>query len=525
MRLLVAEPISQEGLNKLQAELDVDTIYGLSRQELLEVIGRYAGFIVRGHIRVDDELLIKGKRLKVVGRAGTGVDNIDIDAATRRGILVVNTPESNAVSAAEHTMALLLGQMRNLPLATALVREGKWEKARIRGVEVLGKTLGVVGLGRIGSLVSQMAQGMGMKVVAYDPYIPLERFERFGAERMATLEELLRCSDFITVHTPKNEETYGMIGVREFELMKGGVRVVNCARGGIIDEEALYQAIRSGKVKSAALDVFDQEPCRESPLFELDSVAFTPHLGAMTVEAQRKVGEAIAEEMVKAMKGELVRHAVNLPAVRPKTLPYLSPFISLAERMGSLYTQLFRPQMGEIEILYRGEIADYDLQLLTTGFLKGILNPILEVKVNLVNASLVAEERGLRVRESRFRQGTGEPSLLTLRGREGELSGTVYGKDDLRITDIDGFRVDFVPSGYILIDYHKLPHTTTPGVIGQIGTLLGQMGVNIKKIQVEGDPQRETALMVLNIDSPLPPEAKEKLLKVEGLLEVRPVKL
>ena len=525
MRLLVAEPISQEGLNKLQAELDVDTIYGLSRQELLEIIGRYAGFIVRGHIRVDDELLIKGKRLKVVGRAGTGVDNIDIDAATRRGILVVNTPESNAVSAAEHTMALLLGQIRNLPLATALVREGKWEKARIRGVEVLGKTLGIIGLGRIGSLVSQMAQGMGMKVVAYDPYIPLERFERFGAERMASLEELLRCSDFITVHTPKNEETYGMIGKREFGLMKDGVRVVNCARGGIINEQALYQALRSGKVKSAALDVFDQEPCRESPLFELNSVAFTPHLGAMTVEAQRKVGEAIAEEMVRAMKGELVRYAVNLPVVRPKTLPYLSPFISLAERMGSLYTQLFRPQMGEIEILYRGEIADYDLQLLTTGFLKGILNPILEEEINLVNATLVAEERGLRVRESRFRQGTGEPSLLTLRGKEGELSGTVYGKDDLRITDIDGFQVDFVPSGYILIDYHKLPHTTTPGVIGQIGTLLGQMGVNIKKIQVEGDPQRKTALMVLNIDSPLPPEAKEKLLKVEGLLEVRPVKL
>jgi len=525
MRVLVAEPISQEGLTKLQAELETDVRYGLLRQELLKVIGRYTGLIVRGHIQVDDELLGRGKRLKVVGRAGTGVDSIDVDAATRRGILVVNTPESNTVSAAEHTMALLLGQMRNLPLTTVLVRKGRWEEARIRGVEVLGKTLGIVGLGRIGSLVSQMAQGMGMRVVAYDPYIPLERFERFGTERMATLEDLLRCSDFITVHTPKNEETYGMIGEREFQLMKEGVRVVNCARGGIINEVALYQALKSGKVISAALDVFDQEPCRESPLFDLDSVAFTPHLGAMTVEAQRKVGRAIAEEMVRALKGELVRYAVNLPSVKPKLLPYISPYISLAERMGSLYTQLFRPQMGEIEIQYRGEITDYNLQLVTTGFLKGLLSPILEEKVNLVNASLVAEERCIRVKETRMRQSDDKGSLLTLQGKEGKVSGTVYGKEDLRITGIDSFQVDFVPSGHILIDYHSLPHTTTPGIIGQIGIVLGRMGVNIKKIQVEGDPKRRMALMVLNIDSPLPPEAKEELLKIDGLLEARPIKL
>jgi len=525
MRVLVAEPISQEGLAILQAEVGADARYGLSRQEFLEVIAGYTGLIVRGHIQVDDELLGRGKGLKVVGRAGTGVDNIDIDAATRRGILVVNTPESNTVSAAEHTMALLLGQIRNLPLATALVRKGRWEKARIRGVEVLGKTLGIIGLGRIGSMVSQMAQGMGMKVVAYDPYIPLERFERFGAQRMATLEELLGCSDFITVHTPKNEETYGMVGEREFKLMKDGARVVNCARGGIINEEALYRALKSGKVKSAALDVFDQEPCEDNPLFELDSVALTPHLGAMTVEAKRKVGRDIAEEMIRALKGELVRCAVNLPSIMPKSLPQISPYLLLAEKMGSLFTQLFKPQMGEIEITYRGEIIDYSLQLVTTAFLKGILSPVLEEEVNLVNASLVAEERGVRVRETRIRQANDLTSSLTLQGREGRISGTMYGKGDQRIVRIDDFQVDFVPSGHILVDYHSFSHTTTPGIIGQIGMVLGRAGVNIKKIQVEGDPQRKTAIMVLNIDNILPSEAKAELSGIDGLLEVKPIKL
>ena len=525
MKVLVTEPISDQGLARLRQELAVTIDHDLSREGLLECIGDYDGIIVRGATVLDRETLERATNLKVIGRAGTGVDNIDLETATLRGILVVNAPESNTISAAEHTLALLLSQLRNIPKATALLRSGKWDKRGLRGIEAYEKCLGIIGLGRIGSLVARMAQGMGMKVIAYDPYISLERFHRFGAERMETLDELCRQADFITVHTPKNEETYGMVGDEQFKLMKKGVRVVNCARGGIIDEEALYRALKKGRVASAGLDVFDQEPCEKHKLFELDNVTLTPHLGGSTQEAMERVGRDIAEEVIRGLSGDLVKYPLNIPFVDLRLQAYIEPYLQLAEKMGYLCTQLFRPQIDRVEIIYGGEISRYGTELVTTAALKGILTPILDQAVNMVNASAIAAERGIRVKESKIAEIEDYHTSVTLKAGGQEVAGTVFGKSDIRIIKIDGFKLDIVPSGSILISWHTTAHTRQPGVIGQIGTLLGQAGVNIRRIEVGNSGEGKRAMLVLNLDNPPPPELLNDILQRPGVLDVKLMQL
>jgi len=525
LKVLITEPISDQGLSRLRQELTVEVRCDLSRKTLLACIGEYDGVIVRGSTVLDREILERATNLKVIGRAGTGVDNIDMETATRRGILVVNAPESNTISAAEHTMALLLSQLRNIPQATTLLRSGKWNRKELRGVESYGKCLGIIGLGRIGSLVARMAQGLGMRVITYDPYISLDRFERFGTKRMETLDQLCRQADFITVHTPKNEETYGMVGNHEFGLMKDGVRIINCARGGIIDEEALYRALQSGKVASAGLDVFDQEPCEEHKLFELENVIFTPHLGGSTREAQERVGRDIAEEVIRGLRGDLVKYPLNIPSIDPRLQAYIKPYLQLAEKIGCLYTQLFRPQIDKVEIVYGGEISRYNTELVTTAMLKGIFAPILDQAVNMVNASTIAAERGIRVKESKVAEIEDFLTSLTLKAAGREITGTVFGRSDFRIIRIDSFKLDIVPSGPILISWHTAGHTHQPGVIGQIGTILGQAQVNIHRIEVGNSEKGKRAMLVLNLDNPPPQELLKTISQTPGVLDVRLIQL
>ncbi len=525
MKVLISEPISERGLSLLRQVLEVNLKQDLSRQDLLACIGEYDGIIVRGRTNLDREVLERATNLKVIGRAGSGVDNIDLDTATRRGILVVNAPESNTISAAEHTLALLLSQLRNIPEATAQLRAGIWNKKGLRGHEAYEKCLGIIGLGRIGSLVARMVQGLGMRVIAYDPYITLDRFQRFGAERMETLEELCRRADFITVHTPKNEETYGMVSDEQFAVMKDGVRVINCARGGIIDEEALYRALKSGRVAGAGLDVFDQEPCEEHKLFQLESVVLTPHLGGSTEEALERVGRDIAEEVIRGLKGDLVKYPLNIPFVDLRLQGTMEPYLKLAEKIGRLYTELFRPQIDRVEVVYGGELSQYGTELLTTALLKGVLSPILDQTVNIVNVPAIAAERGIRVKESKITEIEDYHALITLKAGDREISGTVFGKSDLRIIKIDGFRLEVVPSGHILISWHTRAHTHQPGVIGQIGTLLGQAQVNIRRIEVGNSEEGQRAMLVLNLDNPPSKEVLKTISQTPGVLDAKLIQL
>ena len=525
MKVLVTEPISDQGLARLRQELTVEVRFDLSRKALLACIGEYDGIIVRGNTRLDEEALARATKLKVIARAGTGVDNIDMETATRKGILAVNAPESNTISTAEHTMAMLLAQLRNIPKATARLRNGNWNKKGLRGEEAYEKCLGIVGLGRVGSMVSRMAQGLGMRVIAYDPYITGDRFERFGAQRMETLDELCRQADFITIHTPKNDETYGMIGDDQFGLMKKGVRVVNCARGGIVDEQALYRALKSGRVAGAALDVFDQEPCQKHKLFSMDNVILTPHMGGSTKEALQRVGRNIADELIKALRGDLVKYPLNIPSIDPRLQAFIRPYLQLAERMGSLCTQLFRPQIDELEIIYGGEISRYNTELVNTAMFKGLFAPILDQEVNMVNASTIVADRGIRIKESKVAEIEDFLTLLTLKTAGREITGTVFGKSDFRIIRIDSFKLDIVPSGPILISWHSTAHTHQPGVIGQIGTILGQAQVNIHRIEVGNSERGKRAMLVLNLDSPPPQDLLQTICQTPGVLDARLIQL
>jgi len=521
VKVLLTEPISDQGISLLRQEVEVNVRCDLSREALLGCIGQYDGIIVRSGTKLDRELLDQAANLKIIGRAGAGIDNIDLETATRRGILVVNAPESNTLSAAEHTIALLLAQLRNIPQSTALLRQGRWTKTGLSGQEANDKCLGIIGLGRIGSVVARMAQGLGMRVMAYDPYISEERFQRCGVEQVNSLDQLCQLADVITVHTPLSQETCGMIGHREFNLMKKGVRVINCARGGIIDEQALYQALTSGRVASAGLDVFDQEPCEKNTLFTLDNVVCTPHLGGSTEEALERVGRDIAEEVLRGLRGDLVRYPLNMPSIDPRLQAFFSPYLALAEKMGSLYVQLFRPQIEELEITYGGEISRYHTDLVTTALLKGIFTPILDQQVNMVNASALASQRGIRVKESKVAEIADFLNSLILRASGHQIVGTVFGRNDGRIIGIDTFKLDLLPRGSVLISWHIATHTHQPGVIGQIGTLLGQAQVNIHRIEVGNSPGGERALLVLNLDNQPSEDILEAIQQMPGVLDAR----
>ncbi len=525
-KILVGDKIADEAMEMLMAEANVDLKKGITQPELEEIIGDYDALIVRSVPLVTEAVIKKGKNLKVVGRAGNGVDNIDLDVATQQGVVVVNTPASNSFSAGEQTIALMLAAARNLPQAHQTIKEGGWGRSRYMGSELYGKTVGIVGLGRIGSFVATRLKAFQMRVIAYDPYIPRERFERFGVERMETLEELVRLSDIITVHTPRTEETMGMIGRQQFEIAKPGVRVVNCARGGIIDEEDLLWALEERIVASAALDVFSKEPCAGNPLLEFENVVVTPHLGATTHEAQRRVGTDLARNVLAVLRGEMVPNTVNIPCLLDEEMDSMRPLLELAEYMGKLYYQLEKAPVEKVEISYHGEIAKKETGIITLSFLKGLLSPIMGDQVNLVNATWLAENRGLKVYENREKTSkSGHVSLITVRcagnGTEVEYAGTLAWDESPRIVQVNQYQLDIVPTQHMLF----VEQIDRPGVVGFFASILAEDQVNIAMMQVSRKIKGEQAMMILNIDSPVGEPTLEKVRGLENLLSVNVVNM
>lgn len=518
-KVIVTERIAEEGLELLRTELEVDYRDGISRQELLEVIDQYDALIVRSVTKVNEELVAKGSRLKVVGRAGNGIDNIDVEACTRHGIIVANTPDSNSISAGEQSIALLLSSIRNTAWANNVLKGGTWDRKPFRGSELYGKTAGIVGLGRIGSMVATRLKAFNMKVIAYDPYISDDRFERFGAEKKQTLEELAREADIITVHTPRNEETMHMIDEKVLKLCKDGVRLVNCARGGIIKETAILEGLESGKVASVGLDVYEKEPAENNPLFQYKNVVCTPHLGADTFEAQKRVGEDIAEQVIKALQGGIVPNVVNLPSMLREELNYLLPYIKLAEKMGNTYYQVEKSSIDRVELTYSGPITRNETEMLTVGFLKGLLEPVLMNKVSYVNARMIAEDRGIKIYE---RKEATSPkrykNLLTVKifnhEHKMELVGTLSRARNPLLVEINGYETESTLEDYVLI----IQNEDRPGVIGPVATALGSEGVNIASMKVARQTKGEEAIMIINVDNKVDEKVLDKLASCDGIL-------
>jgi D-3-phosphoglycerate dehydrogenase len=513
-RILVTEPIAEGGLDRLRdAGHTVDVQEGLSPAQLLEAIKGAHALIIRSATNVTAEVLAAGTDLVVVGRAGIGLDNVDTVAATDRGVMVVNAPQSNILSAAEHTMALLLAQARNVPQAHAALVAGRWERSRWTGVELADKTFGVIGLGRIGKLVAQRAMAFGMKVVAYDPFVSPEMARKMNIE-LLDLDTLLATSDFVTIHVAKTPETIGLINAERLAKAKKGIRIINVARGGIVVEADLAEAIRSGHVGGAALDVFDSEPTTESPLFSLPEVVVTPHLGASTHEAQDKAGDTIAEMVGLALAGEFVPFAVNVNAAEASET--VRPFLSLAERLGSLFAGL-AGTVTSLEIAYEGEIGGYDTRILTLSLLKGFFGRISDDPVSYVNAPKMADERGITVTESTTTTSHHFVNLVTVRGGGHNLSGTLVGLDgEARLVTVDDHRVDVPPANHMLV----VRNDDRPGMIGKVGTIVGEAGVNIADMDVGQAASGASAMMVLATTDAVPAGVAETLRAVEGIVSV-----
>ncbi len=522
LKILVSDPISDQGIEILKKEFDVDIATGLPPAELIKRIGNYEALIVRSETQVTKDVIIAGKKLKIIGRAGVGVDNIDVNTATERGIIVVNAPEGNTISAAEHTIAMMMAMSRNIPQANASLKSKKWDRKKFMGVEVRGKVLGVVGLGRIGAEVAKRAQGMEMSVLAYDPFISQERAAELGVE-LTTVEDIVRRADYITVHTPLTKETKDLIGSKEFAIMKKGARLINCARGGIINEEALAEAVKSGIVSSAAIDVFVKEPPFESPLLELDRIIVTPHLGASTEEAQINVAVSVAEQIVNALKGLPVKNAINMPYVKPDVMQIIEPYLPLAEKMGKLGTQLMG-NYEKVEITYSGEIADKNLAPITLALLKGLLEPVLGAGVNYVNAPTIAKERKIKVTESKSKTSEDYPSQISVKlskkSEEKLVSGSIIGKEP-RIVQIDSYRVDVVPAGYMIVAKHE----DHPNIIGPCCMILGKNNINIAGMQVGRIKVGGEAIMVLNVDSEVDDGILDEIRSVDGIIDAKLVVL
>jgi D-3-phosphoglycerate dehydrogenase / 2-oxoglutarate reductase len=521
MKVLVSEPLADAGLARLRDQHQVDVLADLSPSKLLEVIPSYDALIVRSATKVTSEVLEAATNLKVVGRAGIGLDNIDVEAATRHGVLVVNAPQSNVLSAAEHTMALLLAQARNVPQAHAALVSGSWERERWQGVELHGKTLGVVGLGRVGTLVAQRASAFGMQVIAFDPYVPRARAAQMGVELVDTVVEVCRRADFLTIHLPKTPETAGLIGERELLEARAGIRIVNTARGGLIDEDALLRAIKDGRVAGAAIDVFEGEPVTEHPLFGFDNVVVTPHLGASTVEAQDKAGLAIAEQVLLALAGDFVPFAVNVDAGTEIPEP-VRPYLRLAERLGRMVVGLSAAGVESIRFGYNGQIADHDTRVLTLAGLKGAFSSVVHEPVTFVNAPLLARERGISYSESKCTTSNDYVNLIdasaSSAGQEVTVAGVLAGKRGIeRLVRVYGYDLDMAFAPVMAFFLYE----DRPGIVGIVGTLLGQAGVNIANMQVGRHTQGGEALMGLALDSPIPAPILEDITRTARLREAR----
>jgi D-3-phosphoglycerate dehydrogenase len=523
-RILVADPVAAEGVEMLRGVGEVEVRTGLAPTELIAAIADYDALVVRSETKVTREVLEAGRKLVAVGRAGVGVDNIDLEAATERGVVVVNAPQGNTVAAAEHTIALLMALARHLPQADASMRQGLWARKEYVGTEIRGKVLGIIGLGKIGSEVARRAVGMEMRVLGNDPFVPEERARALGVE-LVEFDEILAESDFITVHPPLTPQTQGMIDAGEIAQMKDGVRLINVARGGIIDEIALANAVRSGKVAGAAIDVFSTEPPGENPLLGDPRIIITPHLGASTAEAQERVALDVAEQLVDILSGRPARYAVNAPMIPPETLKVVGPYMAVAETLGSVATQLLTGQLTSIEIDYYGDIAEHDVTPLRASVIRGLLRPISEENVNIVNASLVAQSRGWRIDERLQSSHDVFLNLLHVKVGTTEAEVTVAGTvqhGQPHIVILNGLDVDLVPEpdAYLLV----CDNEDRPGMIGRVGTLLGQIDINIRSMQVGRRERRSRALMLIAVDEAPSEDELQQIESIDGIYNVRLVR-
>jgi D-3-phosphoglycerate dehydrogenase len=526
VRVLVTEKLSDAGLELLSERFQVDVREDLAGGDLAAEIAPYDALVIRSATRVTAEVLDAAPRLKVVARAGIGVDNVDVEAATRRGVLVVNAPQSNTISAAEHTMALLLAQARNVPQADRELHAGRWDKERWQGVELAGKTLGLIGLGRVGTLVASRAQGFGMRVIAFDPYVSGERAKELGVDVMPTLESLLVQADFVSIHLPGSPDTLGLIGEHQLAMIKPGARLVNTSRGGIVDEEALAKALDDGRLAGAALDVFAVEPVTDSPLLGMEQVVVTPHLGASTIEAQDKAGTTVAEMVRLALEGQFVPYAVNVSA-GAEVSEAVRPFVGLAERLGSLAAGLADGGVRSIVASYLGRVAEHDTRVLTLAILKGILGRSVNEPVSFVNAPLLARDRGLTVSEMRSTGSQDYVSQISLRAQtesetEVEVAGTLLGKKNAeRVIQVWDFEVEIEPAPHMLFFVYE----DRPGIIGRVGTILGEHDINIATMEVGRKAAGGDALMGLTVDSPVPPDVLQTVADAIDAHTIRAVTL
>jgi D-3-phosphoglycerate dehydrogenase len=513
LRVLVREPIAEAGIQLLQERFDVDVNGNLP---LEEHIGDYDAIVIRSGTQLTGELIERAERLKVIGRAGVGVDNVDVDAATRRGIVVANAPESTVVSAAEHAIGLLVALARHIPQAHAALRQGRWERSAHGGIELEGKTLGVLGFGRIGQQVARRGIGLGMQVVAYDPFVAKDRFRELRVERVESAEDVLAAAQFLTLHLPLTDETKGFLDAKAIALMPDGARVVNAARGELVEEDALVEALRSGKLAGAALDVFSEEPYT-GPLLELDNVVVTPHLAASTEEAQDRAGVIVAEQVAAALQGELVSNAVNIPAIRPEDLEVLGAFVPLTAKLGRLAMELAGGRAEHIEVTAYGNLADHDTRLLTAAALNGVFQGRFDQPVNYVNAPIFAEELGIEVVEQRRRTCRDFTNLVRVEVGEARTAGTTIGIDNrMWLVSALGFELEMELAPLLVF----FRYDDVPGVIGRVGTLFGESGVNIANMAVSRTRRGGKALMALSIDTEPPEELVERI-RSEGFDDAR----
>ncbi|MBQ3620448.1 MAG: phosphoglycerate dehydrogenase [Methanosarcinaceae archaeon] len=520
MKILVSDKLSEEGLTILRdSGFTVDVNTGLSEDQLVEIIKDYDALVIRSGTQVTARVIEAAENLKIIGRAGVGVDNVDVPAATAKGIIVSNTPQGNTLSAAEHTCAMMMAVARNIPQANASLKSLKWDRGKFTGVELNGKTLGIVGLGRIGAEVAKRAQSFNMKILGYDPFVTEERAASMGI-KMASVAEIAKEADFITVHTPLTKETTNLIDAEEFALMKKTTRIINCARGGIINEDALADAVESGQIAGAAVDVFTKEPPFDLRLLKCDKIIVTPHLGASTVEAQINVAVDIAHDIVSVLRGEGAKSAVNIPAVRPDVAATIAPFARLAEDAGKIAGSLHDGRYSTIEIGYAGEIASKDVRTVTLAALKGVLQTALGPRVNYVNAPGMAKERGVEVVEKKTESAGEYTSTLTVRltGSTGtkSVTGTVSG-DQIKIISIDDDQIDVFPSANMIFSRH----INQPNVIGPVCLTLGENGINISGMQVGRVDVGKETIMVIRVDSGVPEDVLQKVAKVDGVIDAR----
>ena len=526
MKVLVSDKLAPEGLEILKKgkTIQVDVNTGLSPEQLKKVIRNYDGLIVRSGTKVTKEIILAAKKLKIIGRAGVGLDNVDVEAASRKGIVVMNAPGGNTISTAEHTLSMILALSRNIPQAHLSLKEKRWDRKKFMGSEIYGKTLGIIGLGRIGAAVAKRAMSFEMKVIAFDPYLSLDKVKALKIEPVS-LKELLKHSDYITVHTPLTGDTKHLISDKEIAAMKRGVRIINCARGGIIDERALIKGLTSGKIAGCALDVFENEPPLNSPLLGLDNVVITPHLGASTEEAQVNVAIDIAKQMCDGLKGKGMRNAVNVPAFTPELTQIIQPYITLAEKIGSLQSQLADGHITRLKIEYRGDIGTYDMTPITVACVKGLLKTYMGETVNYVNACVLAKERGIAIEETKTERAENFANLISVevKTEKEELTvwGTVFAKTDLRIVRINKCYVEAHPAGYMLM----IKNRDLPGVVGEIGTILGQNKINIAAMSFGREKSGGRAVSILNIDSVVPAKLLEQIKSSKNIFDAKLIKL